>query len=159
MSIDRSVRRPVRRRVVSRPLGTVPTPAARRPPWVVLAPADAVQLASHAVRESQRLAPGTPVVLVANRPFARRHLRRTAQRAGISVRRELLVLPDVRHPLVVLDDHDDCIALFWQAVAMVPPGLTRVHPVATLGLRVLAHTSPELTRRFAPGRILIGQTT
>jgi hypothetical protein len=125
----------------------------------VLAPIDAVQLPSHAVRESRRLAPGTPVVLVANRPFARRHLRRTAQRAGISVRRELLVLPDVRHPLVVLDDHDDCIALFWQAVAMVPPGLTRVHPVATLGLRVLAHTSPELTRRFAPGRILIGQTT
>jgi hypothetical protein len=42
---------------------------------------------------------------------------------------------------------------------MVPPGLTRVHGVATLALRVLARTSPDLTRRFAPGRILIGQKT
>ena len=52
------------------------------------------------------------------------------------------VLPDARHPLVVVDDDDACIALFWQAVAMVPPGLTRAHGVATLVLRVLARTSP-----------------
>jgi hypothetical protein len=160
MSIDRTVRRPTPlRAVVSRPLETVRPPEARRPPWLVLAPADAVELRSHATREAQRLVPGTWVVLVANRPLARRHLRQAAQRAGISVHRELVVLPSTRHPLVVVDDDDECIALFWQAVAMVPPGLTHAHGVATLVLRVLTRTSPGLTSRFAPGRILIGQKT
>jgi len=160
MSIDRSVRRPTPRRAVSPPLETVRAAAPQRPPWVMLAPADAVELRSHRpAREAQRLAPGTSVVLVADRPRAREHLRRAAQRAGIRVQRELIVLPSTRHPLVVVDDDDQCIALFWQAVAMVPPGLTHGHGVATLALRVLARTTPGLTRRFAPGRILIGQKT
>lgn len=159
MSLDRSVRRPMRLRPASRSLEAVRPPAGERRPWLVLAPADAIELEPRSMRKTLRLAPGTPVVLVANRPLAQRHLRRVAGRAGISVQRELIVLPSTRSPLVVVDDEDQSIALFWQAVAMVPPGLTHAQGVATLVLRFLALASPALTRRFAPGRILIGHTT
>jgi hypothetical protein len=168
MSLDRTLRRPVRRRPVRRgpvrrpasgPLETVRPPAADRRPWLVLAPANAIELTQHSLRGTPGLAPGTPVVLVADGPLAQRHLRRAARRAGISVQRELIALPSTRSPLVVVDDEDQSIALFWQAVAMVPPGLTHAQGMATLVLRFLASASPALTRRLAPGRILIGHTT
>jgi hypothetical protein len=98
------------------------------------------------------------VVLVADRPWGRAHLRRTAARAGVVVDRELIAVPSTRSPLVVLDDDDESIALFWSAIAMVPPGLTHALAPATLILRAMTHAPAALTRQLAPGRLLIGHT-
>jgi hypothetical protein len=125
----------------------------------MLAPADALVLGPRSLRSAPRPTPGRSVVLVTSRPFARRHLRRAAARAGIVTDRELIVLPSTRSPLVVLDDDDECIALFWTAVAMVPPGLTRALGPATLLLRAMKTAPPDLTRRLATSRILIGHAT
>jgi hypothetical protein len=157
----RPVLRPVLRSVVSRPqpIDVVRPRGGDRRPWSVLAPANAIQLSGESLRRTAELPPGTSVVLVATRPFARRHLRRAADRADIRVDRELIALPSTRSPLVVVTDDDESIALFWNAVAMVPPGLTRALGLATLALHLLTLVSPDVTRRLAPGRILIGHTT
>lgn len=159
--LDRSVRRPMLLRAASRPeRETVSVaPGAEPRPWRMLAPADSVVIGPRSLRGARRLAPGTSVVLVASGPFARGLLRRTAARARIVADRELIVLPSPRSPLVVLDDDDQSIALFWTAVAMVPPGMTRALGLATLLLRVMRTAPPDLTRRLAPGRILIGHAT
>ncbi len=105
----------------------------------------------------RRTPPGRPVVLVTDRPVGRRRLRRTARRAGVTVERELLVLPGTRHALVSVDEDPTAIRHLWDAVAAVPPGLTW----ATLPASALVIVAGRLPWRWSGallgGHVLIGR--
>jgi hypothetical protein len=107
--------------------------------------------------EPLALPPGTPVALLSARPLSRRRLRRIARRLAIGVDRELVVLPALRRPVVVLDDTKAAVRHFWTRVAAVPPGLVLTALPATVVL-YLARTLPwSWTGAIAPGRVVQGR--
>jgi hypothetical protein len=107
--------------------------------------------------ETSQLPAELPVVLMDQRPFSRRRLRRVARDLGVVLEREFVVLPTIERPMVVIDDVEPAIRHFWTAVATVPPGLafTAVPASALLGL---ARRAPwRWTGAITPGRVVIGR--
>jgi hypothetical protein len=98
-----------------------------------------------------------PVILLDQRPFSRRRLRRLARRLSLEVEREFIVLPALRSAIVLIDDSEAAVRHFWKAVATVPPGLasTALPASALLGLARMLPWS--WTGAIAPGRALVGR--
>jgi hypothetical protein len=129
------------------------------PPWLTLCPAGTVEIDAREVRRvvTGQLPADTPVVLVDGRPFSRRRLRRLADRLSVMIERELIVLPSVGRPIILVDDTEAAVRHFWTAIATVPPGLafTALPATAMLGL---ARLMPwRWTGAAAPGRAIIGR--
>jgi hypothetical protein len=139
-------------------VSTAPVTATAAPPWAVLCAEGTVTVPLRRARHVlPRLAPGTPVALVADRPLARRPLQRVAAQHGVRVGRELVALPSASHPLVLLDDDARSVARLWASVAAVPPAPGWVTAPATVVLALAARLPWQWTGAFAPGRVLIGE--
>jgi len=145
-----------------------PAPAAaavRRPvtddqasaPWRTLCPADARVLRDPDPRLVRRIPSGRTLVLVSDRMWGRRRLRRAARIGGLVVDRELLVLPGTRHTLVTVDEDPQAVHHLWHSVAAVPPGLTWASLPLT-GLLLLARRLPwQWTGAVLGGHVLVGR--
>jgi hypothetical protein len=106
---------------------------------------------------ADQLRPNQPVVLIDQRLFSRRRLRRLARTLSIQVEREFVVLPTLRHPLVLVDDTEPAVHHFWTSIATVPPGLAFTALPAS-ALLALARKLPwSWTGAAAPGRALVGR--
>lgn len=105
------------------------------------------------------LPPGTPVCLVLDAPGSRWLLRALARRAGVTVDRELIVVPSTRSPLLVLDDAAEPVARLWHGVATVPPGIARGWWAATMALHAARRMPWQWTGAVLPGRVVIGRTS
>ena len=128
-------------------------------PWMTLCPLGTVELDARTIdaNAADELTPELPIVLIDQRPFSRRRLRRTAQWLSIEIEREFIVLPSLRHPLVLIDDTEAAVRHFWTAIATVPPGLA-ITAVPASALLALARTLPwSWTGAAAPGRALVGR--
>jgi hypothetical protein len=127
-------------------------------PWLELCPPGTVEhdIGSGPVETSQ-LPAELPVVLMDQRPFSRRRLRRVARDLGVVLEREFVVLPTIERPMVVIDDVEAAIRHFWTAVATVPPGLAFT-AVPASALLALAQRAPwRWTGAITPGRVVIGR--
>ncbi|MBO0846741.1 MAG: hypothetical protein J2P22_15145 [Nocardioides sp.] len=140
-------------------VGLSPDPATSSAPWLVLCPPDCLVLRDPAPRQLRRVARGEPVVLVTDRVFGRRQLRRTARRSGLTVERELLVLPGTRHALVTVDEDPVAHRQLWERVAAVPPGLTWAWLPAHAALAVVRRVPWSWTGSAVGGHVLIGTRT
>ena len=128
-------------------------------PWMTLCPLGTFELDARTIdaNAADELTPELPIVLIDQRPFSRRRLRRTARRLSIEIEREFIVLPTLRHPLVLIDDTEAAVRHFWTAIATVPPGLA-ITAVPASALLALARTLPwRWTGAAAPGRALVGR--
>src|SRR4029077_17977178 len=91
---------------------TTPCPAIVQPapaglpsaPWLAICPTGARVLRDPSPARVRRDALDDRVVLVSDRMFGRRRLRRTARLGGLVIERELLVLPGTRRALVTVDE-------------------------------------------------------
>lgn len=126
-------------------------------PWLVFCPDDVVEMRAPAAGELRRQPAGTPVALVADLPFSRWRLRRLARRAGVTIERELVVLPGTRRVVAIADDTETAVRHLWDNVATVPPGLVLAALPAALALRVARRLPWTVTGALAPGRVLIGR--
>jgi hypothetical protein len=128
-------------------------------PWLTLCPAGTVEIDAREVRGATagQLPADTPVVLVDDRPFSRRRLRRLADQLSVVIEREFIVLPTVGRPIILVDDTEGAVRHFWTAIATVPPGLafTALPATAMLGLARLLPW--RWTGAAAPGRAIIGR--
>jgi hypothetical protein len=131
----------------------------------VVAPPGSVEVdvpRSHAGQRAARarlssLAAGTPVVLCAAAPFARRRIFRTARAAGVELRREYLAFPSAAAPAYLVDDERSPIRLFIEHALVVPPGMRVPLPVS-LGVTAARRLRPaRLLRLLAPGRLAVGR--
>ena len=130
------------------------TPSA---PWLALCPS-AVRVLRDPTPNRVRIgAPGSQVVLVSDRLFGRRRLRRTARLGGLVVERELLVLPGTRRPLVAIDEDEAAVRHFWTAIAVVPPGLTWASLPTTAAVHVARRLPWSWTGSVLGGHVLIGR--
>ena len=127
------------------------------PTWFVLCPPGTVLVPIGSIQVLADLAPGTPVALVGARPLRRTALRRACREHDVRIDRELLVLPSVARPWVVLDDDRDTVSRFWRETAAIPPLPGWLTAVADLAL-VMARRAPwRWTGALAPGRIVLGE--
>jgi hypothetical protein len=128
-------------------------------PWLTLCPAGTVEIDARKAQGAiaGHLPADTPVVLVDDRPFSRLRLRRLADRLSVVIERELIVLPTVGRPIILVDDTEAAVRHFWTAIATVPPGLafTALPATAILGLARLLPW--RWTGAAAPGRAIIGR--
>lgn len=142
---------------------SIPEPAAgtrlTTSPWMTLCPLGTLEIDARTIdaATADRLKPNLPVVLIDQRPLSRRRLRRLARALSIEVEREFIVLPTLRHPLILIDDTEAAVRHFWSAIATVPPGLAfTALPVSAL--LALARRLPwSWTGAAAPGRALVGR--
>lgn len=126
-------------------------------PWLYLTPVGTHSVPAQDLRRlSARFAPGTKVAVACNAPFSSVRLRRAARRAGVSVDRELIVLPSLSSPWVIVDDLEAPVQHFLRSIATVPPGLTFSMIPATLALAVARAVPWRWLGLVAPGRVLIG---
>lgn len=126
-------------------------------PWMLLCPPGTVQVpAARAPAVVPTYAPGTSVALTSDRPFNRGRLRRVAHRAGLSIERELLVLPSLDHPILVVDDVEPAVRHLWSSLATVPPGLVLTAVPAAAALRMARALPWSWTGAAAPGRVVLG---
>ena len=134
----------------------LPRPASS--PWLTLCPLGTLEIDARTIDAdtADQLKPDLPVVLIDQRPFSRRRLQRLARELAIEVEREFIVLPTLRHPLVLVDDTESAVRHFWTAIATVPPGLaiTALPASALLGLARILPWS--WTGAAAPARALVG---
>ncbi len=99
---------------------------------------------------------GTPVVISASAPLARRRCRRFARENGVEVTRELLAFPSAAAPAYLVDDRPAPIRLFVEHALVAPPGLRLALPV-DLGVGLVRALAPtRLLRALAPGRVAVG---
>lgn len=130
-------------------------------PWRLMCPTDVVLLnvADHrGVRQLRgRLEPGKCVGLLCERHGSRRRLRHVARALDLEVERELIVLPRLDHPLVVLDDLPEPVGYLWESIATVPPGMAVAGIPAAAALRLARKLPWSWTGEFIPGRVLIGR--
>jgi hypothetical protein len=128
-------------------------------PWLTLCPAGTVEIDARDVRGALagRRPANTPVVLVDDRPFSRRRLRRLADRLSVVIERELIVLPTVGRPIILVDDTEAAVRHFWTAIATVPPGLAFTALPATAMLGLARFLPWRWTGAAAPGRAVIGR--
>jgi hypothetical protein len=129
------------------------------PPWLTLCPFGTLELDSRSidVGTADQLDPHWPVVLIDQRPFSRRRLRRLARTLSIEVEREFIVLPTLRRPLLLIDDTEAAVRHFWSAIATVPPGLALTALPATALLALARFLPWSWTGGIAPGRALVGR--
>lgn len=125
-------------------------------PWRALCPDHVVELRDPDLLTLRRLPSGTAVALVSDALFGRARLRRRARLAGIRIERELIVVPDTRSPLVVVDDVESAVRHLWSSVAAVPPGLTWTAAPAGVALSLMQWMPWRLTGAVVPGRVLLG---
>jgi hypothetical protein len=128
-------------------------------PWMTLCPLGTLEIDARTIDDStaDELKPDLPVVLVDQRPFSRRRLRRLARQLSIEIEREFVVLPTLRRPIVLIDDTEPAVRHFWTAIATVPPGLA-FSAVPASALLSLARRLPwGWTGAAAPGRALVGR--
>jgi hypothetical protein len=106
------------------------------------------------------LPPGTPVVLAAGAPWARRRCLALAEQAGILPEREYLAFPSAEAPAYLVEDSPATVALFVDSILVPPPrgGLSRL---ARLGVDLLRRSPrrASLLRALAPGRVVVGSRT
>jgi glycosyltransferase involved in cell wall biosynthesis len=128
-------------------------------PWLTLCAAGTVEIDAREVRGAVvgQLPADTPVVLVDDRPFSRRRLRRLADRSSVVIERELIVLPTAGRPIILVDDTEAAVRHFWTTIATVPPGLAYTALPAAAMLGVARLLPWRLTGAAAPGRALIGR--
>jgi hypothetical protein len=128
-------------------------------PWLTLCPAGTVEIDARDGRGAiaGHLPADTPVVLVDDRPFSRRRLRRLADRLSVVIERELIVLPTVGRPIILVDDTEAAVRHFWTAIATVPPGMAFTALPATVMLGLARSLPWGWTGAAAPGRAIIGR--
>jgi hypothetical protein len=111
---------------------------------------------------------GATVALADRRPGGRRRLRRAAERLGVHVDAEYLVLPTWRLAAFVVSDDPDALKWLVETFLSTPPRIARGHALAegatTLARRVVqSRIGVEAVRRLlgavAPGRLVIGTRT
>lgn len=130
-------------------------------PWMVLCPPGMVLVDALDGRRRRRalgtLASGDRIGLTANRPLSRWRLRRIAATTGLLIERELIVLPTLSRPILVVDDKDTSVDYLWGSVATVPPGLAWTAVPAAIALRLARMLPWSWTGAVAPGRVVIGR--
>ena len=139
-------------------LDPVPADLAVRP-WLALCPPGVVVVDGLDRRALAALCPGTRVAVRVDAPGSRARLHALARATGVCVERELIAVPNTRHPIVLVDDDESAVRFLWDGLATVPPGLCRTVPLAALALRAARSAPWGWTGAVAPGRILIGVRT
>jgi hypothetical protein len=139
-----------------------PEPADRfpltRPPWMTLCPLGTLEVDARAIDDIvDELKPDLPVVLIDQRPFSRRRLRRLALRLSIEIEREFIVLPALHRPIVLVDDTEPAVRHFWTSIATIPPGLAFSALPASALLDLARRLPWSWTGAAAPGRVLVGR--
>jgi len=128
-------------------------------PWLALCPPDVVVVDGFDRRALTALGSGTRVAIRVDAPGSRARLHALARATGVYVERELIAVPNTRHPIVLVDDDESAVRFLWDGLATVPPGLCRTVPLAALALRAARSAPWEWTGAIAPGRILVGVRT
>jgi hypothetical protein len=104
------------------------------------------------------LSPGTPVVLVDDRPGARRRSRAAARSGEVAVERELLAIPSAAEPVYAVEDAAPALRAFWHSFVTVPPGEARRALAISAACRAVALLRPwPVLGAIAPGRFTIGR--
>jgi hypothetical protein len=115
--------------------------------------------AKAALAEARILAPGVPVVVVAEAPGSVRRSRRLAAAAGIQVEREYLALPSAKAPAYLIEDEPEAFRVFVEGV-LASPGhgvLGRIQDVVVALVRRLRPR--RVVSGLAAGRVLVGRRT
>jgi hypothetical protein len=108
-------------------------------------------------RRLETIAAGTPVVLCATAPFARRRVRRLARQSGVQLVREYLAFPTAAAPAYLVEEDAAAVGFFIEHALVVPPGVRVPLPVE-LAVRVVRALEPtRLMRLVAPGRVAVGR--
>lgn len=126
-------------------------------PWLAICPTGATVLRDPSPAQVRRGVPGSRVVLVSDRMFGRRRLRRTTRLGGLVIERELLVLPGTRRALVAVDEDATAVRHFWTAIAVVPPGLTWQSLPATAAVGVARRLPWSWTGSVLGGHLVIAR--
>jgi hypothetical protein len=134
-----------------------PEAAPASAPWLALCPPATRLLRDPAPQQVRRTRPHEQLVLVSDRIGGRRRLRRTAQRGGLVIERELLVLPGTRRTLVTVDEDAAAVRHLWDSVAAVPPGLTWASPAVSAALALARRLPWGWTGAVLGGHVLIGR--
>src|SRR5260370_42018122 len=96
--------------------------------WRVVAPTGAVRVEvgsrGRIAGGMPSAAPQTPLALCASGPFARRRVRRAADRAGVALQRQYLALPSASSPAFLVEDRPAAVDYF-PARSLTPPPRTR----------------------------------
>jgi hypothetical protein len=133
--------------------------------WVVAGPPGAVRVdlprsplqRRPALERVLALPAGSPVVLAASAPGARRRCRSFAARAAIVPEREFLAFPSSAAPGCLVEDTRPSIALFVDAALLAPPG-TGLSAAVDVAVAVVRAARPwRLVRLLAPGRLVVGR--
>ncbi len=110
-------------------------------------------------RRLETITAGTPVVLCASAPFARRRVRKLARQSGVELVREYLAFPTAAAPAYLVEEDATAVGFFIEHALVVPPGLRVPLPVE-FAVRVVRALEPtRLMRLFAPGRVAVGRVT
>jgi hypothetical protein len=108
------------------------------------------------LHEVRALAAGSPVILCAPPPFARRRCRRFASAAGIDIHREYLALPTAGAPAYLVEDAPASTAYFVRSILVAPPRKIWTVPFrACLALVARLRDPAPVVRSVAP-RIVVG---
>ncbi|MDX6259898.1 MAG: hypothetical protein QOH84_1586 [Kribbellaceae bacterium] len=128
-------------------------------PWMALCPLGTLEIDTRTVGAdlADELKPDLPVVLIDQRPFSRRRLRRLALQLSIEIEREFIVLPALGRPIVLIDDTEPAVRHFWTRIATVPPGLAFSAGPASALLSMARRLPWSWTGAAAPGRALVGR--
>jgi hypothetical protein len=105
----------------------------------------------------ETIAAGTPVVLCASAPFARRRVRRLARQSGLELVREYLAFPTAAAPAYLIEEDASAIGFFIEHALVVPPGPRIPLPVEFAVRAVRAFEPTRLLRLVAPGRVVVGR--
>jgi hypothetical protein len=126
--------------------------------WMRLCPLGTLEVDARAIDAIvEELEPDLPVVLIDHRPFSRRRLRRLALRLSIEIKREFIVLPTLRRPIILVDDTEPAVRHFWTSIATIPPGLAFSALPASALLDLARRLPWSWTGAAAPGRVLVGR--
>jgi hypothetical protein len=100
---------------------------------------------------------GSPVLLSASAPGARRRCRTFAAKAGVTPEREYLALPSAAAPAYLVEDAPAAVEVLVRTVLVPPPGSALTAPIgAALGI-IRALGPWRLMRTLAPGRVIAGR--
>lgn len=131
--------------------------------WRLLAPADVTVVRSTGftgtratVRRLRVLPPGTPVVLLDERPGGRTRTRRLAVAGGIAVERSYVAVPSLHAPVVFAEDSSVCLRWVCRSLLTTPPGVTWLHAVVDATVRLLRHW-PGLLGLLTRGHVVVGR--
>jgi hypothetical protein len=102
------------------------------------------------------LAPGSPVVLAASAPGARRRCRAFARATTVRLAHDYLAFPSAAMPAYLVENDAGPVRTFMVS-ALVPPPRARLAPVFQAGVLVLrALGRRRLMSALAPGRVMVG---